>query len=743
GVVGCDTLTNILGYTPANGTNYVAKAGDTMTGALNLPSNGLAVGTNQFVMSGGNIGIGTASPDNILTIEKSANSVVWQRMRNSNAGSSASIGILFGGDGSTGQSAIVQNSNANSALGGIGSLNIGNYGAAGVGFFTNGVQRALIDYQGQVGIGTTGPGRKLDVNGTIASTGSDAPYTSNAWIRNFEASHGGAIVWPIGAGDRSWGIGKSNNPSKFFIFNSTVNDNSAAANYVMTMENSGNVGIGTTSPNVTLDLGSKTDALRLPAGTTAQRPGSSANGDLRYNSTSSQMEAYVAGSWTSLLTTGQSRGFSVYNSVHVGTGTVNWAGVLYNDGNYTPANGRYTATVSGLYYLCTSGISYSLATYARWYIQINGVNKSTECRTGAVGGDYGSCGVCTTAFMNAGDYATVNVTNDGIYSGYGGFSGVMISGSTVASGGSGTANYIPQWTSSTALGNSPIAVSGSNVGVGTSSPGVKLDVSGTVRANVAEGSNALSLLNSANGGSWNFRLQGDGSTANNLYLDSSNLGGNALTIRSNGNIGIGTTAPTQKLHVYGTAKIDSIMGGEINGAGNFHLDARGGGATYLNWSSGSGGVYIMNGAMGYGSIYAGAFTVNSDKTLKKNIEPIKNSLDLVNQMNGVKFNWINPKESPDRQVGVIAQDVQKVLPELVTTNKETGRLAVNYPALVAPLIEAVKELYQKLTGTQTEVAAMKRELANVKDEVKTLSEQNKALKALVCLDHPKADVCKK
>ncbi|MBX2993164.1 MAG: hypothetical protein KF681_00005, partial [Bdellovibrionaceae bacterium] len=71
GVVGCDTLTNILGYTPANGTNYVAKAGDTMTGALNLPSNGLAVGTNQLVVSGGSVGIGTASPQSALHVNGS------------------------------------------------------------------------------------------------------------------------------------------------------------------------------------------------------------------------------------------------------------------------------------------------------------------------------------------------------------------------------------------------------------------------------------------------------------------------------------------------------------------------------------------------------------------------------------------------------------------------------------------------------------------------------------------------
>ncbi len=48
--------------------NVVSKAGDTMTGALNLPTNGLAIGTNQLVVSGGNVGIGTTTPGATLDV---------------------------------------------------------------------------------------------------------------------------------------------------------------------------------------------------------------------------------------------------------------------------------------------------------------------------------------------------------------------------------------------------------------------------------------------------------------------------------------------------------------------------------------------------------------------------------------------------------------------------------------------------------------------------------------------------
>ena len=58
------------------------------------------------------------------------------------------------------------------------------------------------------------------------------------------------------------------------------------------------VGVGTASPATTFHV-SATDAIRVPSGTTAQRPGSPANGDIRYNSTTSQLEGY-AGAWANL-----------------------------------------------------------------------------------------------------------------------------------------------------------------------------------------------------------------------------------------------------------------------------------------------------------------------------------------------------------------------------------------------------------------------------------------------------------
>ncbi len=84
---------------------------------------------------------------------------------------------------------------------------------------------------------------------------------------------------------------------------------------------------------------------------------------------------------------------------------------------------------------------------------------------------------------------------------------------------------------------------------------------------------------------------------------------------------------------------------------------------------------------------------SSDERLKENITNIKEPLQKLSYINGVEFDWI-PKEgihsNEGHDVGVIAQEIEKVLPELVT-DRENGFKAVRYEKIVALLIEAVKE----------------------------------------------------
>jgi hypothetical protein len=85
---------------------------------------------------------------------------------------------------------------------------------------------------------------------------------------------------------------------------------------------------------------------------------------------------------------------------------------------------------------------------------------------------------------------------------------------------------------------------------------------------------------------------------------------------------------------------------------------------------------------------------SSDKRLKENISPLSDSLEKISKIRGVEFDWkkneeIHPNEGHD--VGVIAQEIEKVLPEVVTT-RDSGYKAVKYEKIVPLLIEAIKEL---------------------------------------------------
>jgi hypothetical protein len=98
---------------------------------------------------------------------------------------------------------------------------------------------------------------------------------------------------------------------------------------------------------------------------------------------------------------------------------------------------------------------------------------------------------------------------------------------------------------------------------------------------------------------------------------------------------------------------------------------------------------------------------------KHNIFPIQNALQKVMQLQGVTFDW-KKSEFPDRTfsdqktIGFIAQEVEKVLPEVVQTEKTTeGYKAVQYDKIVALLVEAIKEQQQQIDVLKEELKKKK------------------------------------
>ncbi|MGC9042634.1 MAG: hypothetical protein ACP5KG_02120 [Myxococcota bacterium] len=142
-----------LGYTPVN------RAGDSMTGALNLPANGLTVGGTQLAATGGNIGINTGTPAAKLDV----------------AGSSVfSTNVTIRGDLSEGGQLVLNDTDTYTSGESTNSWNIDVVGTKGSGQLrfhrsTNGT-KMVINADGKVGIGTTTPDQMLTVNGRIKAT---------------------------------------------------------------------------------------------------------------------------------------------------------------------------------------------------------------------------------------------------------------------------------------------------------------------------------------------------------------------------------------------------------------------------------------------------------------------------------------------------------------------------------------------------------------------------------------------
>jgi hypothetical protein len=221
-----------------------------------------------------------------------------------------------------------------------------------------------------------------------------------------------------------------------------------------------------------------------------------------------------------------------------------------------------------------------------------------------------------------------------------------------------------------------------------------------------------------------------------------------MRLTSNGNLGIGTIGPTQRLDVAGNVKISGdLMGGSDDFLGIYPNtsawdsrawlalwgphETRAGEAelagTYINLRYGSttaswGNIGLRlasDGNVGIGTIspqykldVAGTIRGDnvspSDRRWKADIVPLEGALERVTQLRGVRFRWNDPSRGTGPQIGVIAQEVEQVFPEVVSTDSE-GYKSVAYDRLVAPLIEAVKELKAENEALKAENSRMKEE----------------------------------
>ena len=237
-----------------------------------------------------------------------------------------------------------------------------------------------------------------------------------------------------------------------------------------------------------------------------------------------------------------------------------------------------------------------------------------------------------------------------------------------------------------------------NVGIGTTSPGTRFTVVETSSTNPP-----LSIQNTnvdGYSGSWIYNSAGTlvahfgwangtttalsdkmyfGTIANKPVVFTTN-DAERLRITSDGNVGIGTTSPSYKLDVTGDIRVNT-------------------GALGVNVapSATDGRIDASNDIVAFSS---------SDLRLKENIKPIENALEKVKSLTGVEFDWkpelkhAHGYEGHD--TGVIAQEVQEVMPTAIRTN-DTGYLAVRYEKLIGLLIEANKELAARVEELESKL----------------------------------------
>jgi|GEM_PF-1680478 len=207
--------------------------------------------------------------------------------------------------------------------------------------------------------------------------------------------------------------------------------------------------------------------------------------------------------------------------------------------------------------------------------------------------------------------------------------------------------------------------------------------------------NAGATLNVPNGGNFAYRTS-------------------VLFANTSGRIGIGTTTPGGKLDILGTNRASHFSYGSSE-----HTYIRGGLSSsnvYLNDNGGN--VSVGTTSTGYkfrvqGTAYSSGGWSGSDRRWKKNIVPFKDALSKVLELQAVNYDW-DLDNYPDqgftagRKIGLIAQDVEVVVPELVSTDDE-GFKSISYEKLTAVLAEAIKE-------QQKQIEELKKELAEIKAE---------------------------
>lgn len=275
-----------------------------------------------------------------------------------------------------------------------------------------------------------------------------------------------------------------------------------------------------------------------------------------------------------------------------------------------------------------------------------------------------------------------------------------------------------------------------NVGVGTSSPAVPLhvttgsDISPSGGGRIVSGSTAGENV----GIDENEIMARNNGVAANLFLN--NNGGNVTVggAASTSRLGVNTSAPATNFHVIHEQFVGAAS------AGGMKLTNVINSATwteYVSQSSSGLALYFNDALRGTFDNVSGAYAPVSDAKLKKNVEGLPKVMDKIMLLKPSQYEFKHNTEAGKKYFGFIAQDLEKVFPEVVKICKDDSNgngedlHTVKYTELIPVLFKALQEEHEASKGKEVELESVKNELAQL---IETVGKLDQAL-SQCCMSH--------